>query len=370
MILHREGTSRRAEPATLPRSVPELGRALRRERTRQGLRVDEVSARTGLPPVLLDALEAGTVDRLPDQVQTVKTLRGYADALGLDGDRYALLLIDLWPSYGGGPPVVVVQQGGSLVDVSGSVPLAAGTAAGATSGDTAAAPAPAVAPDAGGGPEPGRSGDTVVDAPPAIRRIGGTTPAPEPGTAQVPLVLADTGVNPAVPAVAHRARNPWPLRVVAVVVVAVLVLAVAGLVLHREKPQWLHDIGIGAGPRAAGGAHAATTTVTSLPFTFGTEKKPTSTEAVFAVHEPTYEVKVVAVGGSSWLQASDGSHGSPIYTGELAAGAVKIFSVTQARFTLQVGSTSARVFVAAGLKPIGFYFPQNAPFTMVFNRRG
>jgi len=38
------------------------------------------------------------VDRLADRVETLQALRHYADFLGLPGDRYALLLIDLWPS--------------------------------------------------------------------------------------------------------------------------------------------------------------------------------------------------------------------------------------------------------------------------------
>ena len=92
MIFHRDGSPRRDDASALPRSVPELGRSLQRERSLLGLTVPEVAARTGLPPVMLEALEAGTVDRLPDRVQTVKTLRGYADALGLSGERYACLL--------------------------------------------------------------------------------------------------------------------------------------------------------------------------------------------------------------------------------------------------------------------------------------
>jgi hypothetical protein len=359
VILHREAAPRRdGDSPALPQSVPELGRFLTRERTRQNLGIDEVSARTGLPQAMLEAFESGTVDRLPDQVQTVKALRGYADALGLEGNAYALLLIDLWPSYGGGPPVVVVQ-GTSLSDVSAAgAPGAVAPATAPTDGDTAMVPISAAA-AATAPPPPART--TVRAAPSTVHRVGGTS---DPGVAgAMPMVLADTGVTPAIP-VAHRRRSPWALRVIVAVVVLALIVGIGGLALHHYKPQWLHDVGIGSGPKS----HPAATTShhTTPPAAFRlTHSTPTS--ATFAVRAPSFIVKVVAVGGSSWIQASDAHHVNPIFSGEVAQNSQQLFTV-HSSLTLQVGSQNARVFVSQGFKPLGFYFPQDAPFTLVFNR--
>lgn len=404
MILNREGASRRDDAPALPRSLPELGRFLRQERAMHGYTVEEVSGRTGLPQGILDAFESGTVDRLPDQVQTVKALRGYAEALGLPGNDYALLLIDLWPSYGGGPPVVVVQ-GGPATGVTGpgaAEPVAVAPPSGPFEGDTAmvplatpleaAAAAPVVAaaaapppapppapvappvttpapppPPAAPAPPPEAAPAPPPQAPPpavaegTVHRVGGTSPAPStPG----PLIFADTGVTPAVPAVHRRRRSRW-LAVVGAVLVLALVVGVTGVVLDHVKPQWLHDVGIGSTkhqPTAAAHHH----TTAPPPFAL-VSSNPTS--ATFAVREPSFVVKVVTIGGGSWVQASDAHNINPIFSGQLAANAQKAFTVTHS-LTLQVGSTSARVFVSSGFKTLGFYFPPAAPFTLVFNQTG
>jgi hypothetical protein len=367
VILHREGVSRRDDAPGLPRSVPELGRFLRQERSIKGLTVEDVSARTGLPQAMLEAFESGTVDRLPDQVQTVKALRGYAEALGLPGNDYALLLIDLWPSYGGGPPVVVVQ-GNSVTGVSGPGtvdPVGVAAASGPYEGDTAmvplatpaAAPVAAAAAAAAAPPTVTRTGPEST-----VHRVGGTSLPPDAGARPIPMIFADTGVTPAVPSVHRHRRSRTLIAVVAIVVLALLV-GVAGLVVHQVKPQWLHDIGIGSSknPPARTASHRTTP---PAPFQLATSS-PTS--ATFIVREPSFVVKVVTVGGGSWIQASDTHHVNPIYSGELAANAQQTFTVNHS-LTLQLGSKNARVFVSSGFKTLGFYFPQAAPFTLVFHQ--
>jgi hypothetical protein len=394
VILHREGATRRGDEPSLPRSVPELGRVLTRERTRQNLTIDDITSRTGLPHALIEAFESGTVDRLPDQVQTVKALRGYAEALGLPGNDYALVLMDLWPSYGGGSPVVVVQ-GTSLAEVA-----AAGTAGaavlptGPTMGDTvmvpstappvvsapppAAAPPPAPAPAAPAPepvPEPAPPPPTPAPAPAVaaaaaaagstVHRVGGTSIPPDAAGSSMPMIFADTGVTPAVPVVRQKGTSRW-LTVGVVVVVLALLLGAAGIALHHYKPQWLHDVGIGSGKtpppaHAASGHHPA-----PAAFQIATQN---ATSATFNVREPTFIVKVVAVGGSAWIQASDAHHVNPIFSGELGPNSDQLFTVNQS-LTVQVGSANARVFVSKGFTTLGFYFPQVAPFTMVFNRVG
>src|SRR5487761_1592506 len=78
----------------------DVARSLRRERSRQGLSVKDVSTRTGIPVAQLRAAETGALN-LPDQLSTLKTVRRYADFLGLPGDRYALALLEHWPTKAG-----------------------------------------------------------------------------------------------------------------------------------------------------------------------------------------------------------------------------------------------------------------------------
>jgi hypothetical protein len=200
---------------------------------------------------------------------------------------------------------------------------------------------------------------------PGVRRIGGTSPMPD-GTAQVPMVFADTGVTPAVPGVIHRGRGPSALTVVLVVVALALLVGVAGLVVDRVHRQWLRDIGVLSTstppPHPGTAAHHATVP----PPPAMALVSHSSTSATFAVREPSFQVKVVTVGGPSWIQATASTHPTPIYTGVLGVGQSKSFDVTQS-LNLQVGSSSARVFVADGAKTLGFYFPPSAPFTLVFH---
>ena len=82
--------------ASAPLSAREVGRSLRRARTTLGLSLKDVSERTGLPSELLRAAEVGTLDE-SDQLGTLRTVRHYADFLGLPGDRYALAVLECWP---------------------------------------------------------------------------------------------------------------------------------------------------------------------------------------------------------------------------------------------------------------------------------
>ncbi|MGH9092202.1 MAG: helix-turn-helix domain-containing protein, partial [Acidimicrobiales bacterium] len=145
MNRHRDVGTRRGDARWMPASVPELARTLRRARTRQGLRLEDVSARTGLPLEQLQAIETGTVERIPDRVAILRTLRRYADHLGLPGDRFVLAAVDHWPTTLGHPTTVV------------AVPPAAGAVAGAVAGPST------VATVAGAGPARARHVPGPVD---------------------------------------------------------------------------------------------------------------------------------------------------------------------------------------------------------------
>src|SRR5580658_9616450 len=114
MALRRESGPRPPDMSAPPVSLPGMGRSLRLARQQAYLTVDEAAARAGLTAGEIEALESGTADRLRDRVETLRSLRAYADSVGLLGADYVAALLDLWP-----PPD---RLGARLLD-SGPVPL-------------------------------------------------------------------------------------------------------------------------------------------------------------------------------------------------------------------------------------------------------
>ena len=361
MILHRDGATRRDDPAATPSSVPEVGRSLRRERTRQGLGIDEASARTGIDARQLQGLEGGTVDRLPDRVQTLKALRVYADFLGLPGDRYVLVVVDHWPTGSLATPVVRVHpRRPAGPDDTGAVP--------------AVVPAPATPALAGASTEDHRTGEIPVPVtrvgPGAMASGADANPTsvvysaglgPDPATAQVPRV----DVTGPLPAVSGWSGTVKPgasrsLKVVVAVLSLALVVGIAGIVINRTHPQWLRDLGITRTPAVS--SHPAATTTTTAP-TFS-QVSTTSTSAGFVVRAPSFVVSILAVGGPSWMQIGEPG-AAPLFTGVVQPGGRETFTVHQA-LVVDVGASSAHAFVAVGQKLVGGYVPSKAPFTMTF----
>ncbi|HMD46770.1 MAG TPA: RodZ domain-containing protein [Acidimicrobiales bacterium] len=348
-------------------SVPDVGRSLRRARARLGLRIEDVSARTGLDEVELEALESGSVGRLPDRVGILQTLRRYADALGLPGDSYVLAVVDHWPTVVTVPPATY-----------GDAPTSATPAASpAGTGETVAVPVVAAAAVRTPTSVPGTGqgvGETFV---------GGTSPPPggvyvassQTGVHNFtsPLVIADTGVTPAVPSTRRRRSGRIIfLRVLIGLVCLLVALGLAGLAANQWRPQWLRTLGL---PHRSIPAAAHTAVTTPHPATRGATPaqfalaSTSSNGATFNVRAPTFTVAIVPAGTASWVQATDAQHVSPIFSQTVPAGQTQTFTATQS-LTVQVGSRSARVFVTIDHKVVGFYFPTSAPFTMTFNSVG
>lgn len=354
-------------------SATELGRMLRRVRTRQGLRLEEVSFRAGLPLEHLNALETATFDRSIDRMAVLRSLRTYANFLGLPGERLVLALIDLWPG-SRTPAGVGAGRGPELT----RVPAAAGAPSTAATGvlpmvtpqDTATVPV------VGGPFRPAPPDDT---APVATTRGGGGSGRPGVGgagegerTAQVPLVVADTGPVPTV-AAPRPARSPLLLRLAVGLVVLAIAVGVAGLVVDHYRPGWLRTLGLihGSTPPAAStgghtaGHHAHTPTTTDTPtttqaFSVG-QTSPTG--VALSVRAPTFTTQVAAVGGEAWVQVDNASGGPPLFAGILAAGQTQTFSHQHA-LVVNIGSKAAHLFFSVGGKTVGYYLPQVAPFTI------
>ena len=353
---HRDGGNRRNGAPAMPASVSELARTLRRVRTRQGLRLEDVGARTGLPLDELERLESGEVGRLEDRVATVKALRVYANALGLSGDLYALSLVEHWPTARSStPPAVAVgeRRGPAVVAdaPTATVPhRVAGTSSAATTSPTTTSLPVAVA---------------VAD-PPAW-----------PGTSSTAVAVLDTGLTPAVSGLPHRPRRhrrvgtPLWLRALVVVVALAVVVGVAGLVIQAVQPSWLRAIGLThanhpgtSGSTATSGTAAPTTTAVAVNGLRLTSTTPTA--ATFAVRASTFTVETSAVGNPSWVQITEAGQTTPLFAGILEAGQSKSFS-TQHSLVVEVGSSAAHLFVSSGAKNLGLYFPKAAPYTVTFN---
>ncbi|MBO9999305.1 MAG: helix-turn-helix domain-containing protein [Cyanobacteria bacterium SID2] len=70
-------------------TLAELGSHLHQLRCDRSLTLDWVSRRTLIPARLLNAIEEGNLDKLPEPVYVQGFLRRFADVLGLDGLEYA-----------------------------------------------------------------------------------------------------------------------------------------------------------------------------------------------------------------------------------------------------------------------------------------
>jgi transcriptional regulator with XRE-family HTH domain len=344
----RDGGTRLDDGATrIPSSVPEIGRLLRRARTRQGLRVEDVAARGGLNAHQLEALESGTVDRIPDRVSVLQTLRRYADFLGLPGDRFVLALVEHWPSPGG---------------PAGAAPLMVPVAAPAEARPVSVAVQWPSTPSVTTGALP----------PGAVTRLtsGPTLHTQVPSvTAQVPLVV-NTGVTPAVRAAPARTRPPWRATVVLSATIGVLTVAVlvgiAALLVHRYEPRWLVDLGITHSPGPAahhGGGTPTTQPAATLPKVTLTTKSAQAPS--MNVTGASYQVTVAAVGGPSWVQVTKSGQASPAFSGVLAAGQSKVFPVSGGLpLALDLGSAAAHITVTTGLHVLRTYTPASAPETL------
>lgn len=64
-----------------------FGRWLRLQRELRALSIDDVTNKTKIPPTLVDALEEGQAERLPERVFVLNYIRSYASAVGLSPDE-------------------------------------------------------------------------------------------------------------------------------------------------------------------------------------------------------------------------------------------------------------------------------------------
>jgi hypothetical protein len=327
-----------------------MGRSLRLARQQAYLTVDEAAARAGLTAGEIEALESGTADRLRDRVETLRSLRAYADSVGLLGADYVAALLDLWP-----PPD---RLGARLLD-SGPVPLVSVTAA----------------------PEGGHS--------PAGDDRTGATDFSVTGVVS-PLVTAsvfDTGPLPILETGQIAAVRQAPPRWLKALVVAAAGLVVLGLVVlgvrthlspwareaRTDSDHWVHNAQVAVGLASQKSTkppthHEAAKGATGLPRVAMVEN-PLGSAVTVNVHTSTFVVKLASVTRSSWFEVTEPSQPAPLYQQVLPAGQTLAFTVDKS-LTVETGSSGARTYMYSGTRFIGFYIPQKAPFTLTFNAVG
>lgn len=352
MILHRDGPSRRTS-ASRPASVPDLARVLRQARAARGLELYQVSQQTGISLDQLQDLESGTVDRLPDRVGILKALSRYAGFLGLPADQFVMVLVEHWPAVAGAP-VVVVHDGAPSVPLGArSAPARAGVDAGVTRA------VPLSIPSHGAPP-------TSVGLPIVTER--------HDATAQVPLVMADTGQTPAVRRGAFDGFLMLFVRALVVVALVLILVGVAWLVVNHVKPQWLADLHLpytSSGPLGAttgSGAKATTgttTKTTAAPAPSMHLVSANGSQATFTVSEAAFDVRISASGGETWVQAVGPLSATPSYEGVLKSGQSELVPANH-QLIVRIGSIAARITVQVHGHVVGSYVPPGAPFQMTF----
>jgi len=366
VILHRDGSVRRTGTEAKPASVPDLSRVLRQARAARGLDLPAVSQQTGIPLDQLQDLESGTVDRLPDRVAILKALSRYATFLNLPADQFVMVLVEHWPSaLSGSPPTALVHDASTN-----------GTAATDTAVKTLV-PASALAP----------IDDLATRAVPlsvstSTGRIP-SVPLPASGdrhnsTAQVPMVMADTGVTPAVRADPIDGLGLIFVRALVIVATLLLVVGTAWLVVNRVQPAWLAKLHIPytskgvVGPipktstKTTKSAHKAAAPATNTPAL--QLLSATAGGANFSVSTGVFDVRISASGGATWVSISGPLSTKPEFAGTLQSGQSHV-AVANHQLTVQIGSTAARVAVLAGKHVLGTYVPPGAPFTMTFTTK-
>jgi hypothetical protein len=348
--------------------------------------------RTGIPVDQLRAAETGAIDR-PDGLATLKTVRRYADFLGLPGDRFALAILERWPTKGGPGPF------------GATAPAAAQEAAAAS---TQTAPHAAVPPPQLTGPTaslpalgslelPGPPGDGTVRshtkngrAPGEngrkngrARANGESEPTPagpfSPVQRVTPLpddtgywsAFSDTGVTPAVLAPEDQVRRrprrgvPVALRAVVVLVTLAVLAGLALLAVDRLKPSWLRAVGLTRAATAPSTAPAASHG-SRQPATHGAAAaaiRPAKTTgaAAFVVHASSFTAKVTSPGGPCWVEAFTNTASAPAYTGVIAAGGSHAFSHVRS-LVVEMGSTAGRLSVSSSGGHVSTFAPPGAPY--------
>jgi len=359
MVRSRGESSATGDAPFLQTSVPEIGPSLQHAREQADLTLAEAAEQFGLRSTALEALESGGIGPQHDRIETLRSLRAYANGLGLPGDEYVLVALEQWP---------------------------VGVPTPATNGDTAVVPVVSISSAPAGGHSPIWTSEAtgVADATTTGVFEPVTRPVLLSDTGQVPIV--DTGIVPIVdtgPVPAVALRTPRILRVLVGLVAFLIVVGGVALLEHNRVDQWFHDarsttahwydnakVAAGITSTPAGHTPATTTPSTSkvAPKAAAVHvvTDPSGLAATFNVSASSFNVRILAVKGPCWVQATEAGNPTPVFGQVLPAGQSHVFTVTSS-MTINTGSGAGHAYIYRGFALIGSYVPKKAPFTMTFN---
>jgi Helix-turn-helix domain len=332
----------------MPATFPDIGRSFQAAREAADLTIPEAAAQAGLGTAAVEALESGSVGPQHDRIDTLRTLRTYANSLGLPGDEYVLIAVESWPSTG---PVILA------------------------SGDTAVVPVVSISSAPAGGHSPAGSswpGDaTGVTDTTTTGMIAHVGPLSAYDTGRVPMV--DTGEVRAIGYV------PRALKVSVGIVATLVVLSGAALIAHNHlqgwydeghtnTTRWYHQAKSALGFTTPTKAHhtGTPTPPVKLATKVTYQADPNGHIETMNVTSTSFTVRIVAVTYGCWVQAIVAGQPNPVYAQVLPANQTETFTVTSS-MTINTGSAAGRAFLFKGSKLIGFYYPPKAPFVMTFN---
>jgi len=348
----------------MPASVPDIARSLRLARLRAELTVPEAAVRAGLETAVVEGLESADPGQRHDRIATLRSLRAYAEALGLPGDDYVLAAVEQWPSPG---PILT------------------------TSGETAVVPVVSISSAPAGGHSPAGGHGSVWP--------GEATGVPDATTTGVmetlrPTSVTDTGRLPAldtgrVPVLdtgqvrAVHLGVPRLLKFMIGLVAFLVVLGGAALIEHNHingwfdsgrstTTRWIDDAksALGITSKPTGHGHSASTTSTTAPKATGASEVtmkpgPGALSESISVSAKSFTVKVLAVTRPCWVDVTMAGALKPLFEQDLLPGQSHSFVVTSF-LTVETGSSAGGTQFYEGTKLIGFYFPPKAPFTINF----
>jgi cytoskeletal protein RodZ len=368
MVLSRDDSPVEGGANLTPASVPDIARSLRLARERAELTIAEAAGRAGLGNAVVEDLESGNVGQQHDRIATLRSLRTYADSLGLPGSDYVLVAVEQWPSIG---PVLTTTNETAVVPVV----------------SISSAPAGGHSPPGGHGSvwtgdATGVADATTTGVMESIRptSVTDTGRLPALDTGRVPVV--DTGQVAAV-----NLEVPRLLKFMTGLVAFLVVLGAAGLIERNHINGWFDSgrhttthwidnaksaLGITNSPAGHPHHHEATTSTTAPKATDAskvTMKAGPGLSEVISVPAKSFTVKVLAVTRPCWVDVTVLGGLKPLFEQDLLPGQSHSFVVTSS-LTVETGSAAGGTQFYEGTKLIGFFFPPKAPFTITFTAAG
>lgn len=370
MIRPRGGPARRGgdRPTKTPASPSDIGGMLREARLRRQLDLSTISGHLGRSSVAqLVALESGERANLADQAGALSLLRRYATFLGLDGDDLALQAMEAWSS---APP---------------RTPAAAAVGGGPTPRAAAAwdsAPVTGVVTAVSAGPDHLRAFTQTGQVP----RVGGAGDWPGGGSAffgNGRTIGPPTGMLPVVPpdairetrrasGKARRRRRASPgLKFLTWLVGLLVVVALAGVVIQRQRPQWLRRAHLIHIAQPNGQPVVTTSPTTTIPPVHHqtapsvvAEPGNNSVKSTYIVSTQRFTLKT-ATSAPCWVEVLSPTSITPVSEGVQNPNTTQSFNADKS-ITLEVGSSSVLISITINGKVAFLIRPTTAPFTYTF----